>query len=947
MSQCEGHITGGAVAPRRPTDSPTPVPSPGRLIGAPFALDEVFSVPSVRPLSRADGIVADGPTERTIPESICSDAIRSILHDAYANRLSPLSIGAPVDPKDEMLDDWQRDAIARALQTPNLLLVQGPVGTGKTRVALEIIRQVVGRGGRVLFLSPLPAALDVVLPTLAADLRVTRRLGPGEVINRLTPEVASLSAESHRARTRERLLRESEEAVDRANARLKGAESLREAGRELTDLRERLRSCRDEYKELGARCERIAASVEREASIESEPVPFFVQRIRGEYHSHARRVAQFEKAAEELRSARSTLEATYHRAEANCQSFRPKAEALQHGRWYTLTFWRAKSDGKVSERLTEAEANLAAAKMALEELAVREQKLTGDRRLADEEHAAACARLLESETARRLAELNLRIEEMERVIAADASREAELLAKMSAGGFDPTGDVGVDCDKAISLASLDLETSRARSSEIRANLDEFVQNACADIEVVAGPLASVAVDSDVVAAGPFDALIVDDAHRVAEADFLSAARLAHKWILFGEPSPIAPNRGRTSQPDLFARLTDALRHDVWARDGSRLVCRLCTVRGPDRRRLECEPVADAPDIELRLFSPPGGEPALAEVAFPRASAPAVAREYLCRELGEVTCDPRARTGRWETSAEAVVLRFGPPDESVAFAEIGEGIREELVDLETRAVHFDAAWTLERAKEWVAENIGRRDSGRVVTLERPHRACPGLARWMNRAFGLGFGVTEVPDAVAHVEFLAVPDTDSRRRREPQYRSGRVGGAGYEIDLADPRQRAALPADCADLPAQGFVNMPEAQAIGRYLESMAGPHIVVASPFPTQVLLLRRVLSRSARLASLRVIDVSEAAGHECELLVVSLTRSHVARAVQFGESPGVLARLLGCARKKVLFVGDPGTLARRLQWEGPVDHLNASEAVRERTWVAALADCPRVSTSRHR
>jgi hypothetical protein len=97
----------------------------------------------------------------------------------------------------------------------------------------------------------------------------------------------------------------------------------------------------------------------------------------------------------------------------------------------------------------------------------------------------------------------------------------------------------------------------------------------------------------------------------------------------------------------------------------------------------------------------------------------------------------------------------------------------------------------------------------------------------------------------------------------------------------------------------------------------------------------------------VLEPTDSGRHECDILAVSLTRSHVARAVTFGETPAVLAGLLSRARKKVLFAGDPGTLARRLQWEGPVDHLDAAEAARERAWVAALADCPRVSSPRHR
>ena len=103
----------------------------------------------------------------------------------------------------------------------------------------------------------------------------------------------------------------------------------------------------------------------------------------------------------------------------------------------------------------------------------------------------------------------------------------------------------------------------------------------------------------------------------------------------------------------------------------------------------------------------------------------------------------------------------------------------------------------------------------------------------------------------------------------------------------------------------------------------------------------------RLAHVPVLDPAEIATKECDLVAVSLTRSHVARAVSFGDNPSVLAGLLARARKKVLFAGDPGTLARRLQWEGPVDHLGATEAARERAWVAALADCPRVAAPRRR
>src|SRR5256885_9620676 len=142
----------------------------------------------------------------------------------------------------------------------------------------------------------------------------------------------------------------------------------------------------------------------------------------------------------------------------------------------------------------------------------------------------------------------------------------------------------------------------------------------------------MADDAQLAAGQLFSLLVIDDAHRLAEADFASAAKLAHRWVLIGEPADVPKGRSRASRPDLFARLTAALHHEVWGREGPRLVCRLHPVRAPDRRRLEGEPVADAADIELRLFTPPNSDPTLAEAVFPERFTPASAREYLVREL---------------------------------------------------------------------------------------------------------------------------------------------------------------------------------------------------------------------------------------------------------------------------------------------------------------------------
>jgi AAA domain len=934
MSQRDGHATGGAASPTRPSDAP-----------ASAAIGRVPALPPPQHLrdlaSRHDIRVGE---QNAAPEQP-SDPVRLFLSQTFANSLPAAPLVTPVVAHDAALDADQLDAVARAVHAADLFLLRGPAGTGKSRVAIEVIRQIADRDGRILWLAPEPARLDVHLPQLAAvpSLSVIRRLAPGETADRLAPAVAALTPERREATIRATLLRRAAESLAAAEERARRAERLSPLWDELVAVNERQATRSVERNALDARRAAVEAEVATDADSAGESSSYFVQRVRRAAAAHTKRVAVFDSSGAELAAARSQAQDTLRQAERDCHDLRLKSATLAAGRWYTLSYWRARFDASLAGQLAQAEAQLAAAKIALDEVTVREQKHAADRRLVEEEYAAERGKLMDSEVARRRSDLDHRIAEIDGALAADASRAGELSVRLCEGGIDPAGGPGTMTAQR-EVARRDLESARAWNAEVDSRTDQLVSEACGNVNVVAGPMAGIADDASVVALAPFDLLLIEDAHNLAESDFLAAACLARRWILVGEPTNVPNGRTRTPLPDLFARLTGALRHEVWGHEGRRLVCRLYPVRGADRRRLECEPVADAADIELRLFTPPGSDPTLAEVVFGERFTPTAAREYLVHELGEVTCQPRTRTGAWQSSGEGTTVRFGPTDSAAVFANIGVGIREEFVGLDTRAVHFSAEWSTERAKEWAAEHIGRRESGRLSCLTHSHRACPGLARWLNRAFSTGFAIAATGDEEPHVEFLAVPDTEPRRR---DHRSGRVGGAGYEIDLADPRQRAALPADLSDLPATGFVNLPEAQSLLRYLESVAKPGLAVTSPFATQVAVLRRLAGKSPRLAAVPVLEAAEAAHHECDLLAVSLTRSHVARAVPFGDHPDVVAGLLGGVRKKVVFAGDPGTLARRLQWEGPVDHLDASDSARERAWIAALADCPRVATPRRR
>src|SRR5437899_502081 len=69
----------------------------------------------------------------------------------------------PVDVIDRDLDAAQREAVARALHSPDVCLIQGLPGSGKSRVLAEVVTQAAARGERVLLLAPAPAAVDRVL----------------------------------------------------------------------------------------------------------------------------------------------------------------------------------------------------------------------------------------------------------------------------------------------------------------------------------------------------------------------------------------------------------------------------------------------------------------------------------------------------------------------------------------------------------------------------------------------------------------------------------------------------------------------------------------------------------------------------------------------------------------------------------------------------------------
>ncbi len=83
---------------------------------------------------------------------------------------------------DDSLDASQRDAVALALRAEHIALIHGPPGTGKTTAVVELIRQAVANGERILACAPSNVAVDNLAERLLrAGLRIVRLGHPARV----------------------------------------------------------------------------------------------------------------------------------------------------------------------------------------------------------------------------------------------------------------------------------------------------------------------------------------------------------------------------------------------------------------------------------------------------------------------------------------------------------------------------------------------------------------------------------------------------------------------------------------------------------------------------------------------------------------------------------------------------------------------------------------------
>lgn len=148
--------------------------------------------------------------------------------------------------KDEFLNDSQKQAVRFALESPELALIHGPPGTGKTQTLVEIIRQLVAQNKRVLVCGASNLAVDNLLERLVPHQIPLTRIGhPARVMGSLHNE--TLDAQAARS-DQAALAADVKVELETAMSSLAGKGKGRLRGAERKKMWEEVKELRKEYR---------------------------------------------------------------------------------------------------------------------------------------------------------------------------------------------------------------------------------------------------------------------------------------------------------------------------------------------------------------------------------------------------------------------------------------------------------------------------------------------------------------------------------------------------------------------------------------------------------------------------------------------------------------------------------------------------------------------------
>jgi hypothetical protein len=721
------------------------------------------------------GIVYAHQLAPPAPSTAAPRSLLSSLLNGQVKELAPLC--PPVlEFHDGELDRTQRDAVARAVATPDVCLIQGLPGTGKSRLVTEILLQAAQRGERILFLAPTTAALDSVLERLSQHPAVCpiRCLAPEEKPADLPAAIARLTLPERLRHYRETTLPAARTVRDAA-LRTLNARSLEQG------IWPRLETLAEQHEQ---RAEGVRILTERRngvaAEVESlEPSALFGESWRGQERARKEAVESVEGQLAGTQAELETILAKQTQLDSEWETIRPLAEAKQGRRLWTGAWWRALLRSGLKQQVHDIKTRRAELGNARQLL---EQDLAARRNERDEienHYAAECRRLQGEEIARRHATVDNEIAAVMREQDAVRKQWQNLCGALSGDAVPAEISRQAVADGRAAWKRLrEQDAQRAAAAEqwlqtVEQGVQTLPEKLAGCANVIAATTAALSGDADSLLPPVFDLLILEQTHQVAEPEFAAAARRARRWVLIGEPhsdreemriypsrdrkgagesgkTPLPYGRGsdsRSPRPGLFQRLWQNLHTDpyrlpfAWVRRDDRLLCRLHSIAAGHEKWIEIEPVVDRPDIELRILSIPRQPPRIVEVLFSVCTDFGEAKQFIFHELEELAVQTLGRGLCWFETAEQVVLEFAcSVDAETMMIALETGVCERIarlpadsgMDWHTCSLEFvrAAGWTRQRAEEWIAERLGLRSPGRTVLLTALYRLDPPPAHSSN-------------------------------------------------------------------------------------------------------------------------------------------------------------------------------------------------------------------------
>jgi len=521
----------------------------------------------------------------------------------------------------------------------------------------------------------------------------------------------------------------------------------------------------------------------------------------------------------------------------------------------------------------------------------------------------------------RTQELTLAIEAKERELAAIRERFATTAASLTDVLPTPPAFVAVRINAAIRQLAADHEQAQRRlalleewtqylgreSENLKDRLAQYVNLVCATTVGIATD--EYFGDKGAFVEKQFDLLVVDEAGKITEPEFLVAAVRAKRWVLVGDHKQLPPYYDQILDPYLRS--------------------------ANESRQASSQPLLDDQALRLSIFE------RLWTRLMPVGANQTLSDASTCQSDLLPGVDALASVDNaFQIHKEIRDMFDQRRDEGIAWKQRqSEHMWRDHNSLKMAA---DAGWDVpKRDNIPIKTNAEPLGNDRCVTLDVQRRMHPDLAVFVSEMFYGGQYYS--PDGDAYLQSKTLDLVHFPKPVTFIDICPGKGADGYEVDLSKRDQRKKhLAEHDAELPERGYANLREAEQVIQVLEAIANdaalqrehaeleqagdqvPLVGIIALYAGQVSLIHRLIRLSGPLRGERVSgsdwlcggmrisvnSVDAFQGRECPVIILSFTRSNRRQAVGFVDDSNRLNVALSRARKKLVLVGDTETLTRR-------------------------------------